>query len=168
MPDDIAILSANEVAGIKRRDWLRVSLADGARIPLPVAGSASALKCHPPFSWRLAAEAPKASERFDATMATLYGRTPYFHLLSAELSLNARQGEAASELCLRAFRAARRILGLDDSSLIDALRSERDARSPRFLSMERDYASRMHPGVSIIDLLARLGPDAIFPLASAF
>lgn len=166
---DAAAAAANAGAGVRRRDWLRFSVGD-ARLSLPVAGGASALKNHPPDSWRLAAEAPREARKADATIATLYGRTPYYHLIADRVALSphATPGSPASEICTALFSAVENIICTDSDSLLDSLRQRIDAGDPRLRAVSAETSARAPGALSIIDLLMHLGPDAIFALIPPF
>lgn len=163
-----AISAANQNSGIKPREWLRVSIVSDTLISMPVAGSASALKNHHPFSWCLAPEAQKVAVKAAATLSTVYGRTPFFHLLEESFSLAGKIGEPASSLCMRAFHNVEEILGINENALIHALRDSMEQKTHRIHDICSYTAKKANMSLSIIDTLCRLGPDAIFALVFTF
>ena len=162
-----AIASANRLGGLRRRDWMRMSIAGGAVLSLPVRGGASALKNRDPESWEMAPEAVRERRKAAATLATVYGREPFFRFLDHELLIP--EAPTARETCVLAFHAVSRILGLDDEALLSMLRSR---TAPPGDPLARAEALRCRKGVdpslSILDALFRLGPDAIFALLEPF
>lgn len=137
-------------------------------LSLPVEGGASALKNCAPASWRLAPEAVRESRKAASTLSTVYGRQPFFHLLEDDLRISPQPGEGASEVCMEKFGAVCKVLGLEDASLIDAL-AERVARGDqRLRDIRRELCTDFSPGLSIVDSVVRMGPDAIFSLLPSF
>ena len=168
-----AICRANASSGIKPREWLRFYIAGAAALSLPVSGGASALKNRPSTRWTLAPEAQRESRKISATLATAYGRSPFFHPLrdcfempfsSEELA----EGVRASEVCREAFRRVAGVLNLEDTRLIEALRVRMADGDGTLGRVCADSRADFHPDLSIIDTLCRLGPDAIFTLLPSF
>lgn len=144
-----AIIIAN--SGRRPRDWMRF---DG--LSLPIEGGASTLKNRPSEVWKLSEKARPAARKIDATLATLYGATPFFHLLDHIISLrNIIEGRhMASEVCREAFHRIESILGLTDISLIESIRV-------RAIADTRTEFSDAKPS-GILEVLFRKGPEAIF------
>lgn len=179
-----AIAGANARCGLPPRCWMRLSLADGAVLSLPVAGGASALKNRRPDTWVMAREAEREWRKAQATIVTLYGKAPYCHLLIGGLLGSTDPsdvaGMKAGALCMAAFDAVIDALGLRDAELIDRMRRIVEAKDTaiqdvtgmheamRMHDVIREYDGKFHPELSILDALLRLGPDAIFPLMGAF
>lgn len=167
------IREANSSSGYRPRGWLRISLREGAELSLPVAGGASALKNHPADSWVTAGESARVWRKAMATIATLYGRQPFFQLLRDILEppfglSEGNEGARVEQVCMEFFRRVEHTLSLDDPSLLSSLRKalrERDA----IIIMEAERLSGGYVfSLSIIDSLMRYGPDAIFLLAPTF
>lgn len=170
--EEEATAHANRQSGLRPRDWMRFRLEGDTRLSLPTEGGASSLKNRPAATWTLSREAGRESRKARATLATLYGRQPYFHLLEAELTaplVSAEEGTTARKICTDAHRAASIILGLDDRTLLDDLR-QRIAGGDRLLraTAAELTATAYPPDRSILESLFRLGPDAIFTLLPTF
>ena len=150
---------ANRESGLRPRDWLRFTIAADVSLSMPVAGGASALKNRHPDSWKLAGESVAAADKIKDTLATVYGRTPYFRLLEEEMELPATPGLPASVLNWRMFECAAEVLGVSDVSLWECL--------PTFPSA--DYVDpEPQDSLSVVDAIFRKGPDAIFSLLPTF
>lgn len=167
-PEARAIAEANGGCGLRPRQWMRLEIAGGAVVSLPVSGGASTLKNRPALSWMLAPEARREVRKGALTLATAYGRQPFFHLLEPLLELPDGEMPAASALCMEAFVKVKGVVGLDDESLLDALREGIAVGDPRLRAVAADCRRKFEPGLSIVDLLVRMGPDAIFALITPF
>ena len=163
-----SIRKANEDSGLRARDWMRLRLKDDTLISFPVAGGASALKNRPPESWRMARECNRETVRYASTLATLYGRQPYFHLLADTLKPEAEVGDAAGEVCTLCHREICKIILPAGQNLTSDLRKALEADGDRIKTLSDHFSSHFNPDLSIIDVLMRLGPDAIFALLPAF
>ena len=163
-----ACAEAGRRRGLKPRSWMRVLLAGDTMLSLPVSGGASALKNRPADSWELAPEAAPRRRKFEATLATLYGRTPFFHLLRETLLPGGGEEVTAREVCRDAFLKVEALLGLDNEELLAMLRERMARRDATLASMVEAYDAKADRRLSIIDVLARLGPDAIFTLLPTF
>lgn len=168
LPEDESVSKANRLSGLRARDWMRLRLSNGAILTLPVEGGASALKNRDATTWRLAGEAGRESRKAEATLATLYGRLPYFSLLH-HVTGGRKEGEAASEVCLEAFRCVNETLGLSDENLLKGLREAMASGDRRLRDVVRE-AGKIYgsDSTTILELLFRAGPDAIFALLPAF
>lgn len=173
--EEAAVIAANEACGLKPRGWMRFEVAGPATLTLPVSGGASALKNRPASTWRLAAEAEREWRKIMATIATLYGRFPYFDEVFALLDDIRRSSLiSASELNLAAFRAVVRFLHLEEllPQLGNAICNNADGSASmdreRLEHISREAESRIDASLSITDTLMRLGPDAIFTLLPPF
>lgn len=166
-----ALAQANRGCGVRARDWMRVRLAGDAVLPVPVEGGASALKNRLPSSWRIAGVAPREIRTFRATLATLYGRTPFYHLLESDLTgflAECGPGTPASDICDEAFRKVSAVLSLGDDILVRAITQKIGAGDTRLREIVSFMSPASSPELSILDPLFRLGPDAIFTLLPAF
>lgn len=167
------ISEANAAAGYRPRGWLRISLREGAELSLPVAGGASTLKNHPADSWVTARESAREWHKTIATIATLYGRQPFFPLLRDILEppfglSEGNEGARVEEVCMEFFQRVERTLGLDDPSLLSSLRKALRERDSNIIK-EAERLSRGYDfSLSFIDSLMRYGQDAIFLLAPTF
>lgn len=150
---------------------MRFTVSGDAVLSLPVSGGASALKNGTPSSWATSREAERDARKILHTLATLYGRTP-FHALLAPLLFAPIEScfsgpRVCRTLCMEAFEAVSGVLGIGDEDFLstfrDALLSQ-DHLGPVINEMR----ASMHARWSIIDLLMRLGPDAIFALVPSF
>lgn len=163
------MIVGNMEGGARRRDWMRIAIAGGQTLSVPVEGGASALKNRDPRGWRLAPEASREGRKAAATLATVYGRHPYFHLLSDMLPADlAVPGAPARGVCLEAFRTVESLLGLDDPTLLAGLRRAVDGHDRRIGMVGADCRGRLRPGLSILDAVFTLGRDAIFALLPPF
>lgn len=169
LPEAEVMAMANSSAGLRPRDWMRFRIEGDSMLSLPVEGGASALKNGHPESWRTAREARREAGKIDATMATVYGRTPYFHLLKDTLSLSVRleEGMSAHILCNDIFMAIKSLLQLDDDFLIRGL-GEKIARGDGRLRNVAAPFSELKPDLTIAHSLFKYGPEAIFALLPAF
>lgn len=167
---EAAISAANAACGLKPRDWMRFQLAEEVRLSVPVQGSASALKNAPPAGWLLSREAPREERKIRSTWATLLGPLPFCrHLLPLLLPEGIfSEGKPASEVCGEIFTATMRILGLNDPRLCADLRERLQAADPRLRELRYDICSNIPAGTQTIQLLMRLGPDAILFLLPPF
>lgn len=168
-----AIAAANRECGMKPREWMRFEVAGGTTLSLPVSGGASALKNHPASSWTVAPEAIRDTRKLQATLATLYGRTPFYTLLASDLFPPENQAESkeaglptAEATCRGAFRRIEEILRIDET-VKEYVALPSDKRS-RLRAIGAEKALQFQPHLSIIDAVATLGRDAIFPLLPAF
>lgn len=165
------IARANKGSGIKSRDWMRISLTPQSRISVPVSGGASTLKNYPPESWTLSGEAAATARTMGATLATLYGRRPFFPAIESWESVIPAPVPAdfsARSVCTDAFRKCAALLGLYDVSLIQTMEDTIKSGNGRIRAVCSDFERYFNPDLSILDLLATLGPDAIFPLLPPF
>ena len=147
---------------------MRFRIEGNVTLTVPVEGGGSALKNRPPESWTLASEAARDYRKIRSTLATIYGRSPFFHLLEDILlpSLSGiLPGEGASDLCTQIFRNVTEILNIEDEALLAAIREAMRTKDPR---LEGARPLKMEPCLSIADVLFRYGPDAIFSLIPAF
>lgn len=167
-----AIEGANRRGLVARRSWMRFRIAGATVLTLPVAGGASALKNRPPHTWTMAREARRENRKIAATLATIYGREPYFHLIADQLPPVAEscepEGLKASEVCREAFGRIERLLGLADEGLLASLREGMAAGDAILREAGSRHGMLMEPGMSIVDGIVRLGPDAIFGLIPSF
>lgn len=163
-----AIREANEDSGMRARDWMRLRLKNDTLISFPVTGGASALKNRPSESWRMARECNLETARYASTLATLYGRQPYFHLLADTLQPEAEVGDAAKEVCTVCHQKICEIILPTGKNLISDFRKALEADYDRIKTVSDHFGHHFNPDLSITDALMRLGPDAIFALLSAF
>lgn len=170
LPRPEAIAEANSESGIRARDWMRVRIGGDERISIPVAGGASALKNRHPDTWRLAPEAVRESRKADATMATVYGRTPFYHLLGGEFRMLPEEGDpqelSAARVCCDAFRRMETLLSLDDGEVIKLLTDMEPQHKKIFKSLHK--RNDVADSLSVIDAVARYGRDAIFTIIPSF
>ena len=162
-----AVAACMEAASsdIRRRDRMRFAVSGGAVLSLPVVGGASALKNRAPETWRLAPEAARESRKMLHTLETLYGRSPYFHLLADEVvgSVdNYLPGMSAEEVCQGAFKRVCAVLGLDDDNLLASLSVH--GAEPRFRQIRAALYVGVSPELSILDPLFRLVPSTLLIL----
>lgn len=184
------IKQTNRDSGLKSREWMRftatppeakIGTPKSIVLSLPVEGGASALKNRHPDSWKLASEGRRESRKIISTLETLYGRTPYFHLLSDQLlaCFPAAQDKDfieihASLLCIEAFRKVEKVLRLDDNNLITELKDGLERNDTRLKTVAEETRRKLlsadpqNPSPSILDALFRIGPDAIFALLPTF
>ena len=163
-----ATVAANRGSGLRNRDWMRFTIEVDETLSLPVAGGASALKNRYPDSWVLAQEAQRDGRKILSSIATAYGRQPFFHLIKEELfaPLLGLEDRKASQVCLEAFQAVERLLGLDGERLIFDLRMKIADKDHTLRQVALESSPKF--GLSIIDALVRKGPGAIFALLPAF
>lgn len=159
---------ANRSAGIKPREWMRIRVEGDAVLSLPVDGGASALKNRHPDSWRMAGEAGRDLRKIHSTLNTLYGRTPYYFLLEDSLNAEGAPGDRAKDVCTRAYKRIKAILGLDDPGLVKDIGRELERGSETLLALYNEKAKAFSPALSIIDTIVRIGPDAIFALLPTY
>ena len=152
-----SISRANAEGGVTAREWVRFSVDADVTLSLPVEGGASALKNRRPDSWVFAREAPREARKIASTLATLYGRTPFFHLLGDDLTPCPEPGMKVAEVNGEMFGRIIRILGLGDVYLLQSLRTT-DISTLRTAD----------PSSALLPALFRLGPDAIFLLLKPF
>ena len=166
-----AVEAANHDSGLAAREWLRLKLKDSSMFSFPVAGGASALKNRDSGSWRFAKEIIRKRDSMLSTLATLYGKAPYFSLLADSLRLNTSDfGDDArvSVACRNVFREAVNILRLDDSQLLEMLKDKVENKDIVIRKIREELEDRCDLSLSILDPLMRLGPDTIFVLIPAF
>ena len=157
--------TANRKSGFKSREWMRFVVVDRneaeVMLSLPVVHGASALKNTRSESWKIADDRPKL-RKLNSTLATLYGHTPFFHLLGEELKFLHSEDVSAAYLCHEMDEKVWKFLGLESRSLLENLRME-DLNKDKF----QNILQRMepfNPRVSVIDSFFRYGPDTIFRL----
>lgn len=160
-----SIIVANNVSHLKSREWMRFRVADRSfgetMLSMPVVHGASALKNRSPESWRIA-DSPSGLRKLDSTLATLYGHTPFYHLIAPELSLKDTALKRAEEVCRKLDEAVLRVLGLDNQNMVKSL-EEADFNSARFASLSEKMES-FNPSLSIADSIFRYGPQTIIKL----
>lgn len=149
-----AVSAAN--TGRKAREWMRFG-----GLSLPIDGGASTLKNRPADSWILSPKAALQARKMDATLATIYGSTPFYHLLDHLLSVSdiIEGREKASDVCIEAFRRIEHILGIDAPSLIESARA--------LISSGKSCDAPQDKPSGIMEVLFRKGPEAIFTLLPA-
>lgn len=159
---------ANCECDLRPREWMRVRIAGGAMLSFPIAGGASALKNHSSSSWMMARESTREAARFASTLATVYGRTPFFLLLKDSFFLEICPGGRAQEICEAGFRNVLDILLPHGSETLRSISDELSVPGSRIIEISEESNKNFNPELSIIDALARTGPDAIFPLLPTF
>lgn len=199
----LAVRLANTESRLKSREWMRFAVCAPARaaaaadmsaqvsvLSLPVEGSASALKNRHPRSWMLAREALREAEKIKATLATAYGRTPYFHILADTLFSGSGFGgntftgdgpagrPSAGDVCDEAFSGIVSLLCLDDDRLLRDLRERMKRGDAVLRNVRGDVLQRLGEtgaslsgaggGVSILHSLFHIGPDTVFALLPSF
>lgn len=164
--DSAAIASANKKSGLKSRQWMRFKISGDTILSLPVKGGASALKNRFPSGWELSDEAGRAARKINSTLATVYGRYPFFPFLHDDLS--AAPAGRAEDVCMSAFEAVKRILGIDDAELLKALKTKIDSHDTLLPEIAKEAKTNFNPELSVIDIIFRSGPDAIFALIEPF
>lgn len=145
--------AACRATGIKGKSYARCDIR-GYRLTVPVEGGSSVLKrgdADPLLSnhgkWR--------REHLGAWNAA-YGRTPYFIHLYPEIE---EVYETSSGMKLEAFNS--RLLEVASGWLdFDSLRSG----DSKIIKISDEIKSLADDGLSVFDLLFRIGPDAIFAL----
>ena len=165
-PDE-AITRANAACGLKSREWMRFRIEGDAVLSVPVAGGASTLKNRPSQEWMLSAGAVREGRKIEATLATVYGRTPYFSLFRQDIIPEYKECPAG-EICRDAFHKVNRVLGLDDEDLLKELKRRMIFSDAVIKSIRAGYTGTVHPELSILDILFKAGPDAIFALMPSF
>lgn len=163
-----AVAEANRGSGLNSRNWMRLPLAGGQTFSFSVKGGASSLKNRHPASWRMAQEVEREIPRYVSTLATIYGRTPFHHLLGPELVPECSPGEKAAEVCMECFRKVHGVILPDSEMLLPRFSEAVRADSGRLAAVSAELSESFSPDLSIVDTLVRLGPDAIFPLLGAF
>lgn len=166
--EDKAIAFANSESGIKSREWMRVRIAGGSLLSFSVKGGASALKNRPADTWVMARESERETIRYASTLATVYGRTPYFQLLQEELIPSASDGITAKEVCRQCCRNVMNIILPEDIGMFDSIREVIERPGNRIMRISKEFNIKFNPELSIIDAIVRMGPGAIFPLLPAF
>lgn len=118
-------------------------------------------------------------ETIPRTLATAYGRSPYFEYyidrlmpLFAPRPLAGCPEETLAELCLRADAAVRAILGLPTEIVTEPPGEVCDMRGADFAAAAQPPYYQVHagihgfvPGLSILDLIFNMGPEAPLLLA---
>lgn len=166
--EDKAIAFANSESGIKSREWMRVRIAGGSLLSFSVKGGASALKNRPSATWVMARESERETIRYASTLATVYGRTPYFQLLQEELIPSASAGIPAKEVCRQCCRNVMNIILPEGIGMLDSIRQVIERPGNRIMRISKEFNIKFNPELSIIDAIVRMGPGAIFPLLPAF
>lgn len=172
------VAAANASSGIKPRGWMRFDISGGspASLALPVAGSASALKNRHSDTWCLAPGAERAWHKAEATLATVYGRCPFFEAVrQLYSSLPVSADTPAAQVNAAAFGGVADFLSLEellpDLGRIVATDCAERSDAPfreRIRVIAGELQRGFDPALSVIDILMRLGPDAIFTLLPAF
>ena len=171
-----AVKRANMRSGIPSRDWLRFSLAGDSGLSLPLKGGASSLKNHPPQSWVAAKESGRESRKIAATVATIYGRAPFYaplaHLVRPFPGLSAGNcdptGIKISDICTFYYEETAEMLNLNDANLLQTLRKAINEQDKIIKSEKHRLSEKTDPSLSILDAVMRFGPDAIFTLLPTF
>ena len=163
-----SIREANRTSLLKARDWMRFYVLDDrdeeVLLSVPVVHGASALKNTHPSTWRVDDDKPRC-RKVDATLSTLYGKTPYFAFIYPLLNVSQFVGIKASEACLVADKAIVEILGLDNPSLIESIKKTL-ATDKTFSLPELPYPDIKT--LSVLDSLFKFGPQTIFALIHSF
>lgn len=152
-PDIEARLAASRASGISGKEFARCRIATGV-LSVPVAGGAGLLKRHdtdPPL-----AEHGKWRREHLGAWAAAYGRTPWFiHLMPRleEVYMDSA-GLRLEEFNSRLLAAA--LDWLDPAAV--ALHRE------RLGGVIAETRARVSDGLSVFDLIFRLGRDAVFAL----
>lgn len=165
-----AIRTANRGCGLKSREWMRLEIK-GDCIPMPVEGGGNALKNRHPESWVLAANAPLLARKGDLNLATVYGSTPYFRLLSSDIGLEnlAIGGRCkASQICNEAHVAVSEILGIENAEKVKALKEACRENHETSAALSIRIKELFNPNRSILDAVYRFGQETIFALLPAF
>ena len=163
-----AIAGANERCGLMSRHWMRMRLVQESAFSFSVKGGASTLKNKPSILWVMAEEAERELPRYAATLATLYGRTPFHHLLAPDLMPSFTPGAKAGDVCIDCFRKVLAIILPDQEHLVGLLRQAARNGDSRLADISDGFGARFNPELSIVDAIMHLGPDAIFPLVMSF
>lgn len=179
-PGDTAMARAISMAGIKSREWMRFAVKNSTGscsntpeiLSIPVEGGAGALKNRHPDTWTIAPRALQDSRKAALTLSTLYGPLPYYHLLEPEINLSVLLSLSLSgscrDVCLSAFRAVNRILGLDNPEetafLIESIRT----RHRQIYELSLHFSRNFDPELSILDAVFRMGRQTIFALLPSF
>lgn len=168
---------ANNKCGLKAREWMRFSIEGGNMISIPVAGGASALKNGHPSEWTVSKEYGREVRKMHSTLATIYGKTPFYSLIKDDLAECFEQEERrsektqpakASDICLKSFNKIKELLELDNPDLIGMLREKIRNKDSFLIEMKRETEEDIDMTLSIIHHLSRHGKDAIFTLLPAF
>lgn len=171
-----ALRNANLASGIRAREWMRFRISGDTAITLPVAGGAATLKNAHPSTWTTALnEYRRECRKAGMTLATAYGRTPFFHLIKDDI-ISAIEGKndaeegprSVEDVCNSSFDTIRKILGLEEDSLIEQLRTGLENKEPTFKQVCEESKKDIDLELSIIDTISRLGRDAIFALLPTF
>ena len=170
---DLALTTANKEAIdrniIQPRSWMRFSVNDISRgsltLSMPIKGGASALKNHHPDSWLISphGDAPYA---IDATLATLYGSTPFFHIIAPSVSLRILHPlSPVSDLCLRLDKIIMNLLDPPESGTITHLAALRCENPKLYTELRSEYSASANGFTSILESLFSFGKDTIYHLA---
>lgn len=163
LPEPEAVSRANEESVLAPRGWMRLEVAGGATLSLPVAGGASMLKNHPAGEWRFAPQAPRQWRRHKATLATAYGKAPFFlPVMDLLSSLDKQFDSDCAVFNMQAFRAVGAFLNLEE--LLPAFGSLFADDRQRLEAVAREWSAAVEPRLSVVDALMRLGPDTFFAL----
>lgn len=166
-----AILQANRESGIKAREWMRIRIAEECTLSMPLAGGASTLKNHPPQSWRFSRESEREGRKMVETIATLYGRTPFFPFIKDDLEnilSGFSEGKPVEGMCQDGFRMVEKLLSLSDTVLLESLKLRMAQGDPLLKSLKNQYSPSVESCLSILVALFSVGQDAIFGLLPAF
>lgn len=167
-----AVELANAESGMRSRDWLRISVAGAGLLSLPVEGGASSLKNRHPSLWRFSRESAREARKIKSTLATVYGRSPFHYLLAGDFEILPGVTESESlpvgRECIRLFRVVEHILLPDAQETLEYLKGLSDSDRMRLKALGEEKSAERFLSESILDLVFRYGPDAIFPLLPAF
>lgn len=164
---DEAVKEANAACGLRPREWMRFRIEGDAVLSVPVSGGASTLKNRPSQEWLLSPGVARDGRKIEATLATVYGKYPYFSLLRADIMPDYRECKAG-EICWTAFHKINHIIGLDDEDLLEELKRRMTFSDTVIKRIKVSYTGTFTLELSILDILFKAGPDAIFALLPSF
>lgn len=164
-----SIVVANRDSKIKSREWMRFRVADRTgsetTLSIPIVHGASALKNQSSQRWLIAPDKPPL-RKIDATLATLYGHTPFYELLGSMLSVQPVAGRKALEVCMEMDAMIWNILGFDNPSIFSSLKNiDEENKGLNALAKEmKDFNSQL----SMLDGIFRYGQQIILQLIPTF
>lgn len=160
---------ACEMPRAGRREMARTVVAgargqEAVRLPLPVEGGASVLKRGRPEEWRVSLHGRWPAVHLGAIEAA-YGATPFYQhvipLLREEIA-----GVAAGDSFAGLTRRLHGVIAgvLDVERLLPALHRLQSESPDRLATLAREKSCDAYADISVIDVIFKKGPEAIFTL----
>jgi hypothetical protein len=143
---------------------IRTASGDAITLTVPVVGGASALK-HLKYEQLVASEHGNWRHVHIGALEAAYGKTPFFAYyiddIKNALSMPSQMITLLNKNVYTIIESALHI-----NEITDHLK--REFSNNRFTAILADYSECFDPNVSVLDLLFRKGPHAVFSLLSPF